>query len=226
MTTLKAWSYSVYSVEKKCPFSLKCRVDKVKPFATTQAMERGIMVHAKAENVVNGTIKGIPKELKNFSGEFKNLARMYKRKDVVVLCEKDIAVTKNFKKKSAGDDWDNVWCRGKGDLIIIEDEDGAIVDHKTGGIYEEDHEEQGELYSVQASVHFPEVKFWHVEMWYLDKNDSRQWSYSIRDINKLKKKWVQKGNNLMNRKKFPMTPGQHCNWCAYSRSKGGPCKNG
>ena len=52
-------------------------------------MERGTMIHAKAENFVNGKIKGMPKELENFSNEFKFLKKEFNKGNG--YCEPDIS---------------------------------------------------------------------------------------------------------------------------------------
>ncbi len=223
---ISQWSYSRYAAHQQCPFKIKCKyIDKL-PDPTGYAAQRGLVAHAKAESFVQGNIRGMPKELLNFSSEFRSIKNLYAndKNAFLVFTEFDSSVASTNKgwKKSKSGDHRRVWCRGFIDLLVLELYTATVVDYKTGKIYEA-HADQGELYAIQSMVHFPQIKIVDVEFWYLDENKTQQWSYKRRDLKKLQKKWEKKIAPLLIDTEFEPTPGYYCKWCNFSRDKNGPC---
>lgn len=209
MNKLTAWSYSRYSQYKKCPRQFMYRhLMKLPEPEKNWATERGSILHAKAEQVVRGAIKGIPKDLKPFAQELKELRR------AMADTEVDIAVTRDW-SPTTYDDWNNVWCRGNADVIVDFGEEIVIIDYKTGKIYPE-HEEQGHLYATQSMSHYPDAKVVHVEFWYFDQNAHvENFEYSRSQYEKMKKDWEKKVAPMFRDKKWKPQEGNHCRWCPF-----------
>lgn len=216
---ITAWSYSRYSTWIKCAFMLKCNAILRIKQPSNYFMERGTDIHNKGEQYLLGNIRGIPPEYKMFGDEMKMI------KGMGALPEVDLAVAKGW-KPSAGDDWNNVWCRAKVDADIPhEDEtESTLIDYKTGRYYPS-HDEQGELYSICKFSHAKEVKIVDVEFWYLDSGDVKDFQYKRKDLAKLKKKWENRTKPMLTDTTFKPNPGQQCRKCFYSSKNGsGPCK--
>ena len=113
MSNLTAWSYSRLSVYRKCPRQFRYKfIDKL-PCPDNYSSSRGSMIHAKAEQFVNGKIKGMPDELKQFNHEFREIKRLQ------ASTELDLSVTKAW-QPSFSMDWNNVWCRAFIDSGIVD----------------------------------------------------------------------------------------------------------
>lgn len=222
---IKQWSYSRYAIHQQCPFKLKCKAIDRLPDPSSYTAQRGLIAHAKAESFVNGNIRGMPKELAKLRNEFRNVKKLRAKNTITVLTEFDSAVALNKNKwvKSKGDDWNNVWCRGLIDLLILEKCTATDIDYKTGKQYDT-HEDQGELYAIQTMVHHPNINIVDVEFWYLDLGEVDGWAYNRKDLKKLQKKWEKKVKPMLTDTKFKPTPGWYCKWCNYSSDKNGPCK--
>lgn len=217
---ITAWSYSRLSGYKQCPRKFKFKnIDKLKEEGN-YAMERGLLVHKKAEYFVKGKITGMPKELKSFGAELKELR---KRK---ALTEIDLAVTSSW-KPTTYNDWNKVWCRGYADAVDrSEIGQSTVIDYKTGKIYEESHEEQGKLMATLEMIHNEECESVDVEFFYFDQDDLLSWEYERKDLPKLKRYWKAQVKDMFNDTKFLPCEGDHCRWCYQAKSKGGQCDRG
>ena len=206
---ITAWSYSALSQYEKCPRQYKyARIDKL-PQPESHALERGNILHAKAEQFVKGNIKGMPKELSSFQNELKELKR---------LCadtELDLSFTQNW-APTHGKDWNGVWCRAYLDASIMERDVGTVIDYKTGKIYPH-HEEQGNLYGLATFIHFPKIKIVDIEFWYFDQGGHvESFSYNKKDLPAMKKDWKNRAAVLFRETKWAPKPGNHCRWCPFS----------
>ncbi len=229
-TTIDQWSYSRYSVYESCPFKAKCKfVDKIKE-PPSYPMQRGLETHAKAENLVKGNIKGTPKELAKFRAEFHTVSLIYKRhlydSKTGAFTEIDLAVALDRKGKwipSRYDDWNNVWCRSYGDLLVVDDRIATYVDYKTGRAYPS-HMDQGELSAINTMIHFPAVNIVDTEFWYLDSGEVDGDTYHRKNLRKLQLKWLKKVKSMLTDTKFEATPNQWCSRCFFSKTNDGPCE--
>ena len=58
MNKVKAWSYSALKLYEGCPARYKAeKINKIKQKKKSPAMERGIAIHKKGEDYLNGIIK-------------------------------------------------------------------------------------------------------------------------------------------------------------------------
>lgn len=214
---ITAWSYSRYQKYKQCPFAAKCAfIDRIKE-PENEAMSRGNIVHKMAENHTKGIIKTLPTELAKFKKQFTEL-RKEKAEAESQWCFNSL-----WKKV----DWfaRDAWCRIKVDAhrLIAKTQTLVIVDHKTGRIHDE-HSEQRSLYALGGLLLYPEAKFVRAEHWYLDSGDQRVDEFPAFALPDLQREWVEKTKPMLSDKRFAPSPGNHCRWCAFSASKGGPCR--
>ena len=216
---IKAWSYSSYKLYNTCMFAWKKRwIDKIKDTAYNPAFARGLETHSKAEYLLKGKIKGMPKELQNFALEFKELKRLGAE------AESDLSITKDMEPTHAKD-WNGVWCRAKVDARLIMGDESTVIDFKTGGKYG-DNQEQCSVYALCEYVHNPEIKAVDTELWYLDhKEDNVEiHTYTLKDLKALKKGWKKKVAPMFKlQKKYPPNPCHACRYCIHASNKGGSC---
>ena len=224
---LTAWSYSRLQVYRKCPAQAKYKfIDKL-PEPGSPAMDRGTAIHKLAEQYIKGEIKVLPKELKLFASEFKAVYETKSEK----LAEQDWAFTSAW-KPTDWKDWAGAWVRVKVDLIErFTPATARMTDWKTGrqglqdepgtGVYE-----QLKLYATAGFKMWPELQEVECVGSYLDHGVEKKETYTRKDLPKLVKYWDAESRGLMRETAFKPTPSHACTWCAYGKSKGGPCSFG
>ena len=216
---ITAWSYSSYKLFKTCKFAWKKRyIDKVKSTGYNPAFVRGNEIHAKAEYYIKGKITGMPKELRNFATEFKEL------KKLGAEAESDLSITKLMEPTHAKN-WDGVWCRAKVDARLTMGTEANVIDFKTGNKYG-DNQEQCSLYALCEYVHNPEIESVDTELWYLDweEDNTELHTYTLKDLKALAKSWPKKVAPMFKaHKKYEPNPCYACKWCDHAVDKGGSC---
>jgi len=211
---ITAWSFSRKRDYDTCPYKakLKC-IDKLKE-PSSPPMERGSMIHKLGENYVLGRIKRMPKELKLFAQEFKDL----KKKLVAVESEWAFDVNWNPTGWFAHD----CYVRMKIDVNYGAGAFLTVIDHKTGKVTEE--KDQLELYAIGAFHKYRHIDKVQAFFWFLDQGEERFLVVHRSELAALEKKWKKAIKPMMNDRIFAPRPGNHCRWCHFSASKAGPCK--
>jgi len=213
---VKRWSYSRYSMYAKCPAQFHWHYILKKPRDSSHALERGLDIHAKAENFVNGKITGLPKELDNFAREFKALKREFNKKHG--YCEPDISVDSKGKKSTKAK---SDYFVGFADFFHNPPKDIlTVIDYKTGKQYP-DHQDQGHAYSTFLLLLNPDHEEIDVEFWYLDSGEVKHFHFTQKDLPRMLKLWERRINKMYADKLFKPTPHKFCNWCA--KKKAGKC---
>lgn len=223
-----AWSFSRYGDYKLCPAKFKYKhIDRIKE-PPNKAMERGTAIHKMAEDYTNGLLKRLPADLKLFSGDFKALVKQ-PHKSV----EEQWAFTSKWSETGWFDK--NCWVRIKIDAAYVNEEHNALVviDHKTGSMRDEnkaDYLEQLELYALAGLVKMPTIDVVSPRLWYLDHGaiypdpELEELEYTQKDKSRLIKLWDARTKPMMTDTTFRPKPNHKCQWCFYSKSKGGPCQ--
>lgn len=214
---ITAWSYSRLSTYQKCPRQFKYKVVDRLPEPPNPAFEKGNRLDKMAESFVLGKITGMPKELRPFAKEMRELKRQ------MATPQHDLSVARNW-SPSYSTDWNRVWCRSKLDATVVHDRDAVVIDYKTGRIYEDAHEMQGKLYATCAFAHFPDVQTVDVEFWYFDQDATLPFSYERAEFDGLKKYWEKAVLPMFRDRRYEPNPGDACLWCPFSKSKNGPCE--
>jgi hypothetical protein len=226
-----SWSYTRYSDYQRCPAYAKYKhLDKMKE-PESPAMARGSAIHELAEKFSIGELKKLPAELRHFSEEFA-VVKQQKNK----LVEQQWAFTRSW-EPARWDDWQNAWLRVKVDLALVTPEGVLkIIDHKTGQIKPDRHEEyteQTDLYVVSgmaahAAGMLPRrIEAVEAELWYLDAGviwPEKPNPIPVKEYSKLQKKWERKVTPMLSDTRFAPRPGNYCRWCSFSKAKGGPCQ--
>lgn len=212
-------SYSAYSTFKKCKLQYKFKYVLRFEEPESHALIEGTRVHELAEQYVLGNIQGIPDELRMFNKAFNEL------RDMKCDVEVDLSVTKKW-EWTTYDDWNNVYCRARGDLLYYKSDTVVkMIDYKTGGVYPE-HETQGKLYGALVFAHY-DVKKIEIENWYLQTGEKHHNKiYYLKDWKGLMSFWTKEFNKMEACKDFKAEPGNHCRWCTFSKSNSGICDHG
>ena len=231
-TQITSWSYSRYASYKLCPFQAKCKFILKLPEPGNAAMDRGNAIHKLAEDYINGKIRNIPAELKQFENLFKTLKAERKKKTAVMFVEDSWAYRKDW-SQTVFNDWANCWLRVKLDCAHTENVTRLIVnDWKTGKLRPEEVEayvEQLELYALAAMTRYPHIEEVVPRLVYLDEGkmypqDHEQLIYTRKDMAGLLKTWEKRIKPMLTDKKFLPKPNNKCKWCHYRKDNGGPCK--
>lgn len=212
------WSYSAWSSFKSCPFKFfRTRIMGDKE-PSNRALERGNMVHAKAEGLLKGRITGMPNELAKLARYYKQLRQL---KPVV---ETYWNVDRNWKPVHSKDD---TWCTMKMDAAVepcrATDRRLFIQDLKTGREYN-GHKDQASLYACIGAVKYPKSVGVEVEFWYSDHGYSQPYFFTPSRIKHDTDIWIERGEQLMSEKRFLPTPSiDACKYCFLRTDRGGMC---
>lgn len=231
-STLTSWSFSRWSVYNQCPAKAKYKfIDKLQE-PGSPAMDRGSSIHKEAENYVLGSGKLVPENLVKHKEFFVEMRDRRSRKPDFVEVETTWAYTKDW-GMTAWNDWTGCRLRVKVDLAVRAEEDPemlAVVDIKTGRYSPDKHQEyklQLELYALGALLKYPEVREVRPSLLYTD--EGRHFAppeirSSQKDLTRLKKSWEKRVEPMLSDTLFNPRPGNHCRWCHYRNSNGGPCR--
>lgn len=218
-----AWSYSRYSCFKECPARYRyAYIDKL-PEQKNKWAQRGIEIHEKAEKFLDGRIKKLPLELSKLGDHIQHL------KKIKAVPEQAWALSSSWQAA----DWRTAWLRLKIDAHYLgADEKGQLrlllIDFKTGQP-RPTYDDQGHLYSTAALALYPKVHAVSVEFWYLDHGlilPKRPLTFKSTRAAGMRSEWEKRIEPMIQEKQFKPREGQHCKWCSYSKSKGGPCVKG
>jgi len=208
MARVKSWSYSSWSLYKRCPRAYRySKIDKL-PRKFSPAAERGITIHAKCEHFLLGNIRGVPKQVSNFGAELRNLKK-HKAK-----AEKKYSLTSTWKET----DWSakNSWLRLVIDAeVLLSEKELLVVDFKTGRVYP-GHEDQAMLYATALLQLNSNIERVHCEFWYLDQDQTRAWELQQGVAKEMRTYWEEQVSPMMTDTKFLPTPSQAaCKWCDF-----------
>jgi CRISPR/Cas system-associated exonuclease Cas4 (RecB family) len=226
---ITSWSFSRYSLYKKCPAAANFKFNLGLKEPGSAAMQRGTDIHKLAEDYTKGLLKKLPVELSLFKDEFAELKKQ-KAKNV-----EDSWTFKADWSLTTWNDWNGAWLRVKLDVGYLNTDHNVYVpiDHKTGKFREEknaEYAEQLELYGLAALKMFPNIDATSPRLWYLDEGviypdpAVEEIVYERKDEAYLEKLWQNKIKKMMSDKTFKPTPGSACTYCHYRKSNNGPCK--
>lgn len=220
MSKIFTWSYSKWGCFNQCKFKFDCRYNKKLPDPSGPAAARGTELHLKGEHYLKGDVTKLPKEWEHFK------THMAKLKKMKALPEEDLSVTKTWKPTKASNK--NAWCRAFADANVrVEPTVALTIDYKTGKVYADKHQEQGELYGMLKLLREPDLEVAEIEFWYLDQGGYvAPYEVTQDDIPDLRAMWLERVAIMESTKTYPPTEQFLCRYCNYARAKGGPCKRG
>lgn len=209
------WSYSRLSLYEKCPLQYKFRyVDKIKE-EESKALRNGIKKHNLCEEYLKGDRARIPKGVCQISDSLKRLKKME-------------AVPEEWWNLT--DTWESSnkksWLVGKVDAYCFPHDDVMeITDFKTGKPYKKEHKDQLRLYATMGLCIY-DVGTVVAKADYIDTGKSVSYIWCIDDLSELKVSWEDRAVSLTEATFYPPRPNYYCNWCSFSRVRGGPCNYG
>lgn len=220
-SVITAWSYSRYADYQQCPFRFKLKYIDKRPDPGSVHMQRGNDIHKLAEDYVTGKLKTLPKELKNFDKEFKQL------RSIKPEVEQQWGFRQDW-SHTGRPGWfgDDVWFRAKADVAIVYDDNtGEVIDHKTGRKYDT-NEDQVELFSLAMFRRYPHLTDITTRLWYLDQTTDNEVirEYTLKDAALIQKDWTKRVVPMFVDKKFAPKPNDKCKWCVFRKANGGPCQ--
>jgi hypothetical protein len=222
---ITAWSYSRLAVFRSCRLQFKFKFIEKLPEPKSDAMERGNQLHLAIQAYLEKRKKALPKEMAKTAGP--EVLDIYTRlrKSKSVACELELAVDEGWGRVEWFDK--AAWLRVKMDAVEDLGSDAInLYDHKSGKVREGQHTEQLEIYGAIAPSFWPDAKEIAAAMLYVDQAQVATSIFTRAFVMKLRKKWEKEAAPLFREVKFKANPGEACRWCAYSRRRGGPCKNG
>lgn len=220
---ITAWSYSRYADYQQCPLKFKLKyIDKL-PVKGSPAMERGNVIHKKAEDYIKAKRPPkLPEELQTVK-KFIDHCREHG-----AICEQEMGFRQDWSWTGKAD-WfgRDVWFRMKMDVAVAYDDDtGLVGDWKTGRRYEE-NKDQVRLFGAVSLMRFPEWSEVDVRLWYTDQPEGENEydeTFTRKDAELILSDWNKKVVPLFKDKRFAPKPNDRCKWCDFSKREGGPCK--
>lgn len=220
---ITAWSHSRWGDYEQCNYMAGLKHVMKQKTPGSAAMDRGSAIHTAAQQyTVNGG--RVPVELKPLAVEFKDLRKLGGQAEKELAFDKDWNVTGWFDA--------NAWCRIKVDHLVLATLDnriGRIIDYKTGKLSDKSYDTQLELYAVGDLIVDPLADESSTELWFTDQGKiikREAGNYKRGELPMLKKTWEKRVKKMLADTRFTKMPGNHCKWCHFRKSNGGPCSEG
>lgn len=198
---------------------------------TPAAIARGVTLHTLCETfITRGGV--VPVELTNVAKTLKRFRTLYKRGALTI--EADLVFMSGWELTSKFHK--DAWLRTKLDVLVINGKKAKVVDWKSGGIDKrtglirenEKYADQLQIYSAAVLVAYPEIEQVESSLIFIDApegaNEVVQGGLMTKSaLPGFKKKWSQRSAGMLADQIFAARPGFHCRFCAFSKTKGGPC---
>jgi hypothetical protein len=162
------------------------------------------------------------------------------RKTKGVVPQAEIVLDKGWTPSPKGKFTKGAWARLKLDVLVVSAKFLQIIDWKSGNIdkktaqirEKDEYHESMRMYQAAALSTHPQAEA-RVEMAFLDA-DERYVVEPFKKLPVLKRVDLRDAQQAIERKVEPMLsdtrfaprPGYFCTWCAYAKSKNGPCQFG
>ncbi len=224
MNAVTAWSYSRLAQWETCPaqFAYK-HIQKLKE-EQSPAMARGDKIHKAAAAYITTPLDvqaPMPVELAKF-------AKLIDEARAVPAEFKVVEQQWGFSKSWRPTGWfgKDTWLRNIVDLgVVYPDGFADVVDHKTGKKYGS-NQDQNELNALATMCRYPQISHVTTRLWYLDSGEEEIAEFEQHDKTEMIEKWEKRVAPLFEDTTFAPRPNEKCKWCAFARSKAGPCKFG
>lgn len=210
-------SYSRLHTYETCALKAKFQyVDKL-PRLKGPAASRGTKLHTSAEGFLLGEKSTIHKDLLPIKKILINVRANQP------LIEYKIALDFSLLKVV---EWKSADARFR---LVIDSAffpSGKVMDiqeWKSGRVYPE-HEDQRRTYAHGSFAEWPQLEEVNVSTYYIDQGHSEELQAKRPDVKVMAWQLQQRLETMENDKHFAPRPGRYCNWCDYSKKKGGPCR--
>jgi PD-(D/E)XK nuclease superfamily len=209
------WGFSKLDSYRDCPAKFKYQfIDKLSQ-PSSPAMERGGKMHEVIENYLNGWIPDLPANLGNWQEPLDAL----KKEDF--KAEQALGIDNAWKLLP---NWfhSTTWLRSKADAMYTKCDQLVVIDFKSGK-YRIPSTEQIELYAIVGLSVYPDIEKIKAEFWFLDTGEVYSRDYTRAELVGLRSKYEGYAAKLYTETNWKPAPSVNCRWCAYSKTKGGPC---
>lgn len=221
---MKAWSYSRYNTYETCPLQAKYKFVEKRPEPPSPALENGDAVHKTLSQYMRGDLP-VNEPVPGWTYFAKLLQDL---RSLEPLVEQEWGYTSEW--KPTGWFGSDAWFRSKLDAAVVYDDgDADVIDFKTGKPYEKATAQQSELYFLSIVCRYPQVQRVTVRFWYLDvpqEGKESVYRFTREMAAEMLKRWTKRAEKMLSDRIMAPLPGQHCKWCPFAKSKGGPCKYG
>lgn len=218
----KATSYSRWNVYATCPAKFAYKHIEKLPDPQGPAAARGEQIHLLAEQFAQRQLKKLPPELGLYRKELEEHRSLIKLG--AAWTERMWVLDEHWEPMK--DPWSpDIYLRIKTDYVAsLPGRVIKIVDYKTGRVQDRGYEPQLELYAAGAVAMFEDVEKIITQLYFLDHYVSPQREYTAKEAKRFQAKWDERFKRVANDTTFTPRPGDHCRYCPYAKSKGGPCK--
>jgi len=211
-----AVGFSKLDAYRTCPQKFSYAfIDKL-PQPGSAAMDRGSKIHDDAEAYLRGWITALAEPLSKWQEEFDAL------REAKCLPEQAWGFNRAWELLP---NWlhPDTWLRAKSDAHYIQGDTLIIIDFKTGK-YRVPSTEQIELYAICGSAVYPHIEKVTAEFWFVDADNTYTKQYTREHLKELRKKYEAYFAPIYADEQWKPAPSRECKWCAFSKSKDGPCQ--
>ncbi len=223
---VQSWSPTLLPKYEECPY--KVFLEKVKkipeperppvqPNGQEWPNDRGSRLHDEAEGFVRGN-NSLPRELSDFADNFDALRTLFVQDESSVFMEELWCFDADW-NVVAKDAWDQHWARIKIDFFAFLSETHALtVDYKTGKREgnEIKHGDQVLIYAIVAFLKFEMLEEITIELWYLDKDEITQQTYTREQAMRFLPRLERRAINVTTDTEFEARPSRYnCFFCPY-----------
>jgi hypothetical protein len=215
---ISAWSFSRWWDYESCPYKAGLKHVMRMKEPGNEAMDRGSDIHKLGEDYLNKKLPRPPSVYNQFKPALLELRKQKAQPEL------QWALTTDMKKA----DWfsPKAWLRVKLDALALNAKGtiARMIDFKSGRA-KDHHPLQLSLYAWTGFVLMPKVRKVISELWYLDQPGKPTVETYTRetDLVSIEKDWRRRIKPMLNDKVFEPKPGNHCKWCYFRKSNGGPC---
>ena len=227
--TIKAWSFSGLRIFEACPERARRKYIDREPEAPRDAnnpAERGIRIHANAEQYITGEAPElIPELTKHYKAELNRLRERYDEQPEHFAIEQDWGFDADWQPTGFFDE--NVWCRMKLDVLEFPEdspETAVIIDWKSGKKFgnEMKYNQQGQLYAIGTFVKYPEIQALKAQFLFTDTGEKMNCIYARDKLPPIITNFTKRGLAMTSAVHFPAKANKmNCRYCPYSMNNGG-----
>lgn len=212
-------SYSKLGKWERCPASVKYKYIAFLPEQKSAQMSRGSDIHQSAEDFLTRKKKTIRKELAPLA------QKLLEVRNAQPVVEHKLAFSRWFKSTT---EWKDKLAFFR---LVLDSAYGTVDDvlhiqeWKSGKEYE-DHLDQREIYGASSLVAWEDYEKAEVTTYYLDLGKHRVTHVDRHYAKLVLDKLNGRVERMASDRVFSARPGYYCNWCSFSRFRGGPCRVG
>lgn len=229
MPKLTAWSYSRLSAYEKCALQAKYKyIDKL-PEPESAALVKGGEAHDTLAQYLRGDLPTDGSFEPSIVPGWTHFGRLLNDlRDLKPEVEQQWGYNRRW--QPTGWFGKDTWFRSVLDAsLVYGDNTGDVIDFKTGKPYPPDTAKQAELYAISMVQRFHAITHVTVRFWYVDlaqQGAEAVYRFEKGQAQELMPRWEKKAEKMLTDEIMAPRPGEHCKWCPFAKSKGGPCKYG